>query len=259
MTPATRNSDPELDPTSIGSRSIWRKLIKPAILLAIVATFVFVYTQFGDSLSLRELVKHEQSLRAYEQNHAWEVLGAALLVYAIVSAFSIPGGAVALSLFYGSYFGFLRAVAIVSFGSTAGATMAFLASRYLFHDAIQNKFADRLPVFNKKLAKEGAFYLFSLRLIPAVPFSLLNLVMGLTQMKTVTYWWVSQLGMLPGTMAYVYAGSTLKLSALAKDGFQGLGWEFLVAFIILGLLPIAVKKVLSRFQLVGRQPAPTDI
>ena len=101
---------------------------------------------------------------------------------------------------------------------------------------------------NRNLDEEGAFYLFSLRLIAAVPFFMLNLVMGVTKMKTVTYWWVSQLGMLPGTMAYVYAGTTLKLSSLAEQGFEGLGIEFLVAFAVLGALPIVVKKLMARLR-----------
>ena len=222
-----------------------KKLIKPFVLLIVVGAFLFIYRQYGDALNLKSLAAHEQSLQSYEEQHPWTVIGGALALYVVVSGLSIPGGAVALSLVYGSYFGFLRAVVIVSFGSTAGATVAFLTSRYLFRDFIQNKFQHRLKIFNQKLEEEGAFYLFSLRLIPAVPFFMLNLVMGLTRMKPWTFWWVSQIGMLPGTMAYVYAGSTLRLSALAEDGFGGLGVEFLVAFIILGLMPIAIKRIMG--------------
>ena len=223
-----------------------KKIFKPFVLLIVVGAFLFIYRQYGDALNVKAFAAHEQSLQSYEEQHPWIVIGGALALYVIVSGLSIPGGAVALSLVYGSYFGFLRAVVIVSFGSTAGATIAFLTSRYLFRDVIQNKFQHRLTIFNQKLEEEGAFYLFSLRLIPAVPFFMLNLVMGLTRMKPWTFWWVSQIGMLPGTMAYVYAGSTLKLSALAEDGFGGLGVEFLVAFIILGLMPIAIKRIMGR-------------
>lgn len=225
----------------------WYKWSRVGALFAIITLFFFVYTRYGDSLTISQLARHEQALRSYERDHTFAVIGGAFLVYAIISGLSIPGGAVALTLAYGSYFGFLRSVIIVSFASTTGATIAFLTSRYLFHDLIQSKFEDRLVLFNKKLKEEGAFYLFSLRLIPAVPFFLINIVMGVTNMKTLRYWWVSQVGMLPGTMAYVYAGSTLKLSALAEDGFQGLGWEFVVAFIILGVLPFAIKKLMGRF------------
>ena len=115
-------------------------MVRLAVLLSVVGAFVVIYTQFGEALTLQGLAAYESELRAFESAHPWTVVGAALLLYVIVSGLSIPGGAVALSLVYGSYFGFLRAVVIVSFGSTAGATVAFLTSRYLFRDFIQTSF-----------------------------------------------------------------------------------------------------------------------
>ena len=224
------------------SWSIRSVVVRAIVMLAFAVAFGVVYKYFGDALTLKGLAGYEQSLRTYEASHYWTVLFGALILYIVVSGLSIPGGAVALTLVYGSYFGILRALVIVSFGSTAGATLAFLMSRYLFRELIQQRFGDRLATINARLAEEGALYLFTLRLIPAVPYFMLNLVMGLTRMKTWTYWWVSQVGMLAGTLAYVYAGSTLKLSVLARDGFQGLGIEFWIAFAILGLLPIIVKR-----------------
>lgn len=216
------------------------------IVLALVgATFYFITNRYGDQLTIQSLANRESDLQGYESQHPWAVIGGAFLLYVAVSGLSIPGGAVALSLVYGSYFGWLRAVAIVSFASTAGATVAFLTSRYLFRDFVQQKFATQLVKFNRRLEEEGAFYLFSLRLIFAVPFFALNLLMGLTKMPWTTYWWVSQIGMLPGTMAYVYAGSTVKLQQLAQHGFGGVGWQTLLAFCILGLLPITIKKLMN--------------
>ena len=116
-------------------------------------------------------------------DHPVLVYGAAFVVYVVVTGFSLPGAAV-LTLVYGWYFGWLRGLVLVSFASTAGATMAFLLSRFLFRDAIQKRFGDRLQNFNQSLEKEGPFFLFTLRLIPAVPFFIINAVMGLTPIRT---------------------------------------------------------------------------
>ena len=216
------------------------------LLLGFIAmAFGLVYWFFGDSLTFENLAEHQESLKAYEAQHPWLFFTAAFALYVLVSGLSIPGGAVLLTLVYGSYFGWLKSVALVSFGSTGGATTAFLTSRYLFRDAVQRKFAEQLVGISQRLEEEGAFYLFTLRLIVAVPFFMVNLVMGLTKMRWTTFWWVSQLGMLPGTMAYAYAGSTLQLSELAEHGFDGVGWPTLLAFAILGLLPIAIKKLMG--------------
>lgn len=227
------------------SQSYARRFAKPVILLAVIATFYFVSQRYGELLTIESLAAREAALAEYQSDHPWIVFGGAFLLYVAVSGLSIPGGAVALSLVYGSFFGWLPAVVLVSFASTAGATVSFLTSRYLFRDFVQRKFASQLVTFNERLEKEGAFYLFSLRLIFAIPFFMLNLVMGLTKMRWTTYWWVSQLGMLPGTMAYIYAGSTVQLRDLAEHGFKGVGWQTLLAFCILGVLPIAIKKLMS--------------
>lgn len=218
---------------------------KPLLLAVVVMAFVVLYWLSGGQLTLENFAKHENALREYERANPLIVLTIAFVLYVAVSGLSIPGGAVVLSLAYGSYFGWLKAVMLVSFASTAGATIAFLISRYLFRDMLSNRFGDRLASFNKKLDDEGAFYLFTLRLIPAVPFFMINLVMGLTSLKASTFWWVSQIGMLPGTIAYIYAGSTLKPSQLAEHGFKGLGWQFPVAFVILGFLPLLIKRTVN--------------
>ena len=157
-----------------------------------------------------------------------------------------------MSLVIGWYFKLLRGTILVSFASTTGATMAFLLSRYLFRDAIQRKFGERLAVFNEALDREGAFYLFTLRLIPAVPFFVINVVMGLTRISTRTFWWVSQLGMLAGTLVYVYAGSQVPdLQTLAEHGAKAVFSprqlaQITIAFVLLGVFPIAVKKLVER-------------
>ena len=222
--------------------------LKPLIFVGLVSAFVVIYWKFGDRLTFSQLAEYEQSLRLYQSSNPWLFLVGAFLLYVAVSGLSIPGGAVVLSLAYGSYFGWLPAVLLVSFASTAGATLAMLISRYLLRDAVQATFAGRFEQFNENVEKEGAFYLFSARLIFVVPFFMLNLLMGLTRMNWFTYWWVSQIGMLPGTMAYVYAGSTFSLEELARHGFQGIGWQTPLAFCILGVMPIAIKKLLVRLR-----------
>lgn len=125
--------------------------------------------------------------------------------------------------------------------------VAFLISRYLLRDWAQSKMRDRLAGINEAFEREGAFYLFTLRLVPAVQFFVINAVMGLTIIRASTFWWVSQIGMLPGTAAYVYAGSTVpSLTTLAKVGVGSvLSWQMVVAFAIIGVLPLAIKRIVS--------------
>ena len=177
------------------------------------------------------------------------VYAVAFLVYVAVTGLSLPG-AIVLTLTCGWLFGFWRGLVLVSFASTTGATVAFLMSRFLLRDSIQRRFGDRLATFNQALEREGAFYLFMLRLIPAVPFFVINVVMGLTPIRSRTYWWVSQIGMLPGTAVYVYTGASVpNLATLAEKGFQGiLSPQLLMAFALLGLVPLVLKKVVQRFR-----------
>lgn len=226
----------------------WQKWIKLAVFAAVVLLFGWAYFSFGDQLNLAELAKHETKLDDFQDRHPVLIYALAFLIYVSVSGLSVPGGATVLTLAYAWFFGFWPALLLVSFSSTTGATMSFLLSRYLFRDAIQSRFGERLVVFNKALEEEGAFYLFSLRLIPAFPFWIINLVMGLTPIRTWTYWWVSQIGMLPGTAVYVFAGAQVpSLEKLATEGPGNL-WPILLAFAILGVFPLAVKQAMKFFR-----------
>ena len=230
---------------------------KLMVLVAIAAIMVAGYVFFGDALKLEHLAAREAQLKQYQLEHPVLVYGATFIIYVLVTGLSLPGAAV-MSLVIGWYFKLLRGTILVSFASTAGATMAFLLSRYLFRDTMQRKFGSRLTAFNEALDREGAFYLFTLRLIPAVPFFVINVVMGLTRIPTRTFWWVSQLGMLAGTIVYVYAGSQVPdLQTLAEEGVGAVFSpaqfaQITIAFVLLGVFPIAVKKVVNRFH-----PAPT--
>lgn len=221
--------------------------IKLGLLAIVVGVAAVVFWQFRDTLNLSFLAKQESQLRQWQNTSPIAVAVGALLIYVAVTGLSLPGATV-LTLAYGWYFGFWQGFLIVSFGSTAGATLAFLLSRYLFRDWVQSKLQQRFARIHTAFEREGAYYLFTLRLVPVIPFFVINAVMGLTSIKVATFWWVSQLGMLPGTAAYVYAGSTVpSLQSLAEDGVSGvLSWQMFAAFAVVGLLPLVVKKVLPQ-------------
>lgn len=162
-------------------------------------------------------------------------------VYVLVAALALPAAAI-LTLAGGAIFGFWHGLILVSFASTIGATIAFLLTRYLFHDAVQNKFGDRLEAVNKGIEKEGAFYVFGLRLVPLIPFVVVNSVLGLTPLKTVTFYWASQVGMLAGTAVYIYAGTQL---ATINSTADILSPQLLLSFALLGVFPIAAKHLLA--------------
>ncbi|MEX2173614.1 MAG: TVP38/TMEM64 family protein [Pirellulaceae bacterium] len=220
------------------------RLIVLVLLLTIAAGF-FVF--YRDQFRLAALAEREAALRQSYQAQPALALLIAFVLYVVVTGLSLPGAA-AMSVLYGWLFGFWRALVLVSFASTSGATIAFLLSRYLFGQVIQDRYAERLATFNAAIDREGAYYLFTLRLIPQVPFFVLNAVMGLTRIRTRTFWWVSQLGMLPGTCVFVLAGASApSLTKVAESGLSSLlDWKLIAALVLLGIVPLAIKKLLSR-------------
>ncbi|MDO9115726.1 MAG: FAD-dependent oxidoreductase [Polaromonas sp.] len=236
-----------------------RKLFIAALLLAGIGAFFAL--DLGSYLSLAFIKESQSSFQAvFEQKPVWVTL-VFFAVYVAVTGLSLPG-AVIMTLAAGAGFGLVLGTIVVSFASTLGATLAMLAARYLLRDSIQARFGKRLDEINKGIAKEGAFYLFSLRLIPVVPFFALNLLMGLTRIRTWTYFWVSQLGMLAGTVVYVNAGTQIakidSLQSIASPAVIG-------SFVLLGVLPLAVNKLLQFFRRrkvyarwAGQRPARFD-
>lgn len=213
------------------------------VLLAVVFVLIGLFYVFDLSnyLSFEYIKSQQQSFsEVYAQNPLLTVVGFCL-IYILTTALSIPG-ATLLTLLAGALFGLGVGFLIVSFSSTIGATLSFLAARFILRDSVQDKFGDKLKVMNDGVKKEGAFYLFSLRLIPIFPFFIINLLMGLTPMKTLTYFIVSQIGMLPGTIVYVNAGTQLGQLESAKGILSP---EVLGSFVLLGLLPIVLKKSLA--------------
>ncbi|HUN68575.1 MAG TPA: FAD-dependent oxidoreductase, partial [Burkholderiales bacterium] len=208
-----------------------------AVVLAIAGLAAAFFALGGHRyLSVEELRSHLAAIQEYRQSHPWEAGAAFFAVYVAVTGLSLPGAAV-MTLAAGAIFGLLRGVVIVSFASTIGATLAFLASRFALRDWVQARFGERLKPVNEGIAKEGAFYLFALRLVPAFPFVAVNLLMGLTPIRVWTYAWVSQAGMLAATVAFVYAGTQL--------GEFRVSAGLLAAFALLGFFPLIAKRVLE--------------
>ena len=224
------------------SRSTFYKIAVLAALLLLVG--LFFYFDLGRYLSLEYLKQSQARFQQLYEQHRIAVLGSYMGIYVLVTALSLPGAAV-MTLAGGGLFGLVTGTLAVSFASTIGATCAYLASRFFLRDWVQNKFGEKLHTVNDGIEKEGAFYLFSLRLIPIFPFFIINLLMGLTTMPIRTYFWVSQLGMLPATIVYVNAGNEL-----AKiDSLTGiLSPSLFASFAVLGLFPLTVKKLMGRYR-----------
>ena len=205
---------------------------------------LYVVFDLNRFFSLDYLKSSQQSFERLYAGQPLKVITLYFVVYVAVTALSFPG-AVILTLAGGAIFGLGWGTLIISFASSVGATLAFLMARFVLRDSIEARFGPRLAEFNQGLEKEGAFYLFSLRLVPLVPFFVINLLMGLTQMKVSTYYWVSQLGMLAGTLVYVNAGTQLG----QLDSLQGiLSPALLGSFVLLGFFPLLARQVASRLQ-----------
>jgi uncharacterized membrane protein YdjX (TVP38/TMEM64 family) len=209
-------------------------------LIAIIAALLVIFFYFGwdGYFTLANLQVQQAAILSYYANHPVLTLLAYGFIYIAITGLSLPGATV-LTLAGGALFGLLWGTVIVSFASSIGATLAFLAARFLFRDNVERQFADRLKTVNDGIAKDGAYYLFTLRLVPLFPFFVINLVMGLTAMKTATFYWVSQVGMLAGTLVYVNAGTQLATIKSLSD----ITSPFLIAsFVLLGIFPLIAKK-----------------
>ncbi|MGL4828617.1 MAG: TVP38/TMEM64 family protein [Vibrio sp.] len=218
-----------------------RKLIIALILIAIATLLL---TQFSQYLTLDVAKAKQAELASYIDAHLLQAAFIYFVVYVLLTAFSIPGATV-VTLLGAALFGFWLSLLLASFASTIGATLAFLSSRFLLRDWVQAKFADKLLTINQGVERDGAFYLLSLRLIPIFPFFLINLVMGLTPISVWRYYWVSQLGMLPGTAVYLNAGTQLaEISSLGEI----VSFPVLASFVLLGVFPIIVKWLMNKFQ-----------
>ena len=211
------------------------------LLLLALAIGAFVALDLGRFLSVEALKASQADFAQLKAERPFTVAAVYFVLYVAATALSIPGATI-ITLAGGALFGLWQGLLIVSFASTIGATLAFLTSRFVLRDWVEAKFGSRLADINAGVDKEGAFYLFTLRLIPVVPFFLINLLMGLTRMKAFTFYWVSQLGMLAGTAVYVNAGTQLA----QLDSLQGiLSPALLGSFVLLGVFPLIARRIVA--------------
>ena len=217
--------------------------MKKAVLALVLIGAIAAYFAFdlGQYLSLENFKASQADIVAAKDANPALYIAGFFLLYVAVTGLSIPGAAI-MSLVAGALFGVVVGTLIVSFASTMGATLAFLSSRYLLRDWVQGKFGERLRAVDDGLEKDGAFYLFTLRLIPVFPYFVINLLMGLTRIKTGTFFWVSQIGMLPATIVFVNAGTQIS----RIESTAGLLSPTLIAsFVALALFPWAAKGIVA--------------
>jgi dihydrolipoamide dehydrogenase len=216
-----------------------KKIIIMGLLMAIFALFFAL--DLGQYLTLDYIKSQQAALNDYYEHNTFITLLGFFLLYVVVTAASLPGAAL-MTLVAGAIFGLFTGLILVSFASSIGATLAFLVSRFLLRDTIQGKFSGSLKTINAGIEKDGAFYLFALRLVPVFPFFVINLVMGLTSLKTATFYWVSQVGMLAGTVVYVNAGTQLgqieSLSGIVSP-------DLILSFVLLALLPFIGRTIVN--------------
>jgi uncharacterized membrane protein YdjX (TVP38/TMEM64 family) len=221
--------------------------IKKIVVVLVIIGFIAAFKIFnlGEYLSLSYIKESQQNFQELYAQNKVVVIAGYMLVYIIVTALSLPGAAV-MTLAGGAVFGFVPGLVAVSFASSIGATLACFVSRFILRDWVQGKIGDKLKTVNEGIENEGAFYLFTMRLIPAFPFWLINLGMGLTKMPLRTFYWVSQVGMLAGTAVYVNAGKELgRIDSLSGILSPGL----IISFVLLGFFPIAAKKSIAAYKL----------
>ncbi|HEY5602574.1 MAG TPA: FAD-dependent oxidoreductase [Gammaproteobacteria bacterium] len=225
---------------------MFKKIAGRLLLFGVLASLVTVYFIFdlGQYFTLDYLKSQQYDFIKFYHKNQLLTIGVFFGVYVAVTALSLPGAAI-MTLAAGAIFGIGTGTLVVSFASTIGATLAFLFSRFLLRNYIQNKFQDKLVSINDGIRKDGAFYLFTLRMIPLFPFFMINLLMGVTPIRTLQFFVVSQIGMLPGTLVYVNAGSQIA----AINSLQGiLSPALLASFVLLGLFPLLAKKLVKMLQ-----------
>jgi len=210
-----------------------RLLLLIVIAAAIGAFFAFDLQQL---LSLESFEARRKRIDTFHAEHPWQTAAAYFVIYVAITALSLPGATI-MTLIGGAIFGVVAGTILVSFASSIGATAAFLVARFLLRDGVRARFGEKIRAIDDGIAREGAFYLFALRLVPVFPFWLINLAMGLTAIRTWTYYWVSQLGMLAGTVVYVYAGTQLGQFRISAG--------LVAAFVLLGIFPLLAKKLLD--------------
>ncbi|MGH8233068.1 MAG: TVP38/TMEM64 family protein [Rhodanobacteraceae bacterium] len=221
----------------------WQLLVRGMlVLIAVCAVIAFFLSGAQHHLDLATLQRSRELLQTWQATHPWRLAFTFLGVLIVIVALSLPGLTV-MTLAAGAIFGVIEGTALVSFGSAIGATLVMLATRFVFRDAIRSRFQNRLHRVDAGIERDGAFYLLNIRLVPVFPFFLVNLLMGLTHIPVRTYYWVTQVGMLAGTLVYVNAGTRI---AAAKSLAQLISLPMIVSLALLAVLPLASRWIIKR-------------
>lgn len=227
-------------------------MLKKILIILTIASIAAAFYFLGGA----EYFLPETYQRLYAE-HPWLTAGIYFVVYVIATSLSLPGASL-MTILAGLVFGLATGTLLVSFASSIGATIAFLLSRTLLGEWVQSKFGKHLSKINEGVDKDGGFYLFSLRLMPIFPFFVINLVMGLTRLPAVTFYWVSQLGMLPATLVFVNAGA--QVADIQEVSIKGiLTPGLIVGLVALGLFPIAAKYILAAVQKIRKNDVNSDV
>jgi uncharacterized membrane protein YdjX (TVP38/TMEM64 family) len=223
-----------------------RTLIKRLLIATLIICVIAFYNIFslGHYLTLSQIKAYQKALKGLYTAHPIFFVAAYMLIYILYSAFPLPGVEV-ISVAAGALFGTLAGTLIVSFASSIGATLACLISRFLFRDWVQSTFGDKVSAVNRGIEQNGAFYLFSLRLIPIIPYFAVNLLMGLSPMPLKTFYLVSQVGMIPATFLFVNAGKEL---ARIQSSSDILSTRLLLSLVLIGLFPLVTSKIVSLYK-----------
>ena len=214
------------------------------LLAVILLSLILSFTELKNLFTLESIQENYNTIRNFYLNNKLSVMFLFSLIYIISAALALPF-ALMLTILSGAIFGLTLGIIIASFSSTIGATICFLISRYIAKDFIQNKYKKQLLKFNEGFKKEGAFYLFAIRLTPIFPFFIVNIVMGLLQITTIKFYFISQIAMLPATLLYVYAG--VQISSL-KSISDIISPELLILLFLIGIFPILSKKLIDRYR-----------
>lgn len=220
-----------------------------AMLAAIVGLVGIMYYEFSDYLSLEYLATKEAALRDLQSQHPIASYAIVFLLYTVLLAIGVPLCAL-MTIICGWLFGFIPAILLASFGSTAAGALNFIGCRYFFRDWVEKTLGDTLEKFNEQLEESAAFYLFVTRLIPQIPFVLVNLLMGLSPISLKTFWWVSQLAMLPALLVFVWIGTTLpNLKTISEEGMSSvLSWQLMLSLAATGLIPLLIRFALHGYE-----------
>jgi uncharacterized membrane protein YdjX (TVP38/TMEM64 family) len=250
----TENSEPDTASVSRGPqrRSTLGRIIVLVALVAVVAAFFALGG--GEYVSFEYLKARQADFERFYAEHRVVTIAVFVAVYLVVAGASVPG-TVPLSLLAGAVFGRWAGTVVVSFASTAGASVALVIIRYLLRPVVESKLGGRLEPIRRGFQRDGAFYLFLLRLTPVAPFFIVNAAMAVMPIRVRSFWWVSQLGMLPATFLYVNAGTELA----RLESWRGiLSPSLIVSFVALGMFPLVVRKLVGRLRGASSNKMPND-